>query len=162
MSIFSQGSELFFIDPDTRAVRKFECPTGFNPGGAPADQLEDTCIDSLDKTFKKGLRTPGQAQITFMPDPQYSSQVRLYELYIEDTETNKDINWVIGWSDGKGIVPSVDSDGDFVLPTTRTWLPFTGYIADFPFDFQTNTLVSSTMAIQRSGRSAWIPKVIVS
>lgn len=162
MSIFAQGSELYYIDPETKAVVKFDCPTGFNPGGSPADQLEDTCLDSLDKTFKKGLRTPGQATVAFNPDPKYASQVRLYELFNEDTDENLNIEWAIGWSDGKGIVPTVDSDGQFVFPTTRTWLPFTGYVADFPFDFQTNTLVTSTMAIQRSGRSVWIPKVVVS
>ena len=162
MSIFAQGSELYYIDPETLQVVKFDCPTGFNPGGSPADQLEDTCLDSLDKTYKKGLRTPGQAQVTFNPDPTYASQVRLYELWMDDSDTNVELKWAIGFSDGTGIAPTVDSDGDFVFPTTRTWLPFTGYVADFPFDFQTNTLVTSTMAIQRSGRSAWIPKVVVS
>ena len=161
MSIFAQGSELYFIDPDTNTVVKVECPTGFNPGGAPADQLEDTCIDSTTKTFKKGLRTPGQATVNLMADPKYATHLRLYELYGDDSEENVDIQFAIGWSDGKGVVPTVDSDGEFVFPTTRTWLPFSGYIADFPFDFQTNSLVSSAVSIQRSGFSPWIPKVII-
>lgn len=162
MSIFAQGSELFFVDPDTKEVVKVQCPTGFTPGGAPADQLEDTCIDDTTKTYKKGLRTPGSATINLLADPKYASHLRLYELYAEDSDENVDIQFAIGWSDGKGIAPTVDSDGLFVLPTTRTWLTFAGYISDFPFDFQTNTLVSTAMTVQVSGLSVWVPKVIVS
>lgn len=162
MSIFAQGSELYFVDPDTREVVKVQCPTGFTPGGAPADQLEDTCIDDTTKTYKKGLRTPGSATINLLADPKYASHLRLYELYIQDTDVNTDIEFAIGWSDGKGIAPTVDSDGQFVFPTTRTWLPFAGYISDFPFDFQANTLVSSAVTVQQSGIRPWIPKVIVS
>lgn len=162
MSIFAQGSELYFVDPDTKAVTKVECPTGFNPGGAPADQLEDTCIDSTTKTYKKGLRTPGQATVNIMADPQYQSHMRLFELATDDTsESTVDLQWAIGWSDGKGIPPTVDSNGDFVFPTTRSWLGFEGYVADFPFDFQTNTLVATALTIQRSGPTVWIKKVIV-
>lgn len=162
MSIFAQGSELYFVDPDTKEVVKVQCPTGFTPGGAPADQLEDTCIDDTTKTYKKGLRTPGSATINLMADPKYASHVRLYELYADDSDENTDIQFAIGWSDGKGVVPTVDSDGLFVLPTTRTWLTFAGYISDFPFDFQANTLVSVAMTVQQSGLSAFIPKVIAS
>ena len=162
MSIFAQGSELYFVDPDTKEVVKVQCPTGFTPGGAPADQLEDTCIDDTTKTYKKGLRTPGSATVNLMADPKYSSHVRLYELYADDSEENTDIQFAIGWSDGKGIVPTADSNGLFILPTTRTWLTFAGYISDFPFDFQANTLVSVAMTVQQSGLSAFIPKVIAS
>jgi len=162
MSIFAQGSELYFVDPDTREVVKVQCPTGFTPGGAPADQLEDTCIDDTTKTYKKGLRTPGSATINLMADPKYASHVRLYELYADDSDENTDIQFAIGWSDGKGVVPTADSNGLFVLPTTRTWLTFAGYISDFPFDFQANTLVSVAMTVQQSGLSAFIPKVIAS
>ncbi len=162
MSIFAQGSELYFVDSDTKEVVKVECPTGFTPGGAPADQLEDTCIDDTTKTYKKGLRTPGSATINLLADPKYTSHIRLYELYILDSDVNTDIEFAIGWSDGKGIAPTVDSDGQFVFPTTRTWLPFAGYISDFPFDFQANTLVSSAVTVQQSGIRPWIPKVIVS
>lgn len=162
MSIFAQGSELYFIDPETNLVVKVECPTGFNPGGAPADQLEDTCIDSTTKTYKKGLRTPGQATVNIMADPQYASHTRLFELATDDSvESNVDLQWAIGWSDGKGIVPTVDSNNQFVFPTTRSWLGFEGYVADFPFDFQTNTLVATALTIQRSGPTVWIKKVIV-
>ena len=64
----------------------------------------------------------------------------------------------MGWADGTA-VPTHDSNGDFVLPTTRTWFIFEGYVSDFPFDFAANTVVTTQAAIQRSGGSAWIRKV---
>jgi len=51
-----------------------------------------------------------------------------------------------------------DSD-DFVLPNTRTWFIFDGYVSDFPFDFAANAAVTTAATIQRSGGSAWIRKV---
>nr|WP_240459593.1 phage tail tube protein [Pseudomonas putida] len=47
---------------------------------------------------------------------------------------------------------------DFVLPSTRTWFLFDGYVADFPFDFAANAAVTTAATIQRSGGSAWIRK----
>mgnify|MGYP003634253410 CR=1 FL=1 len=54
---------------------------------------------------------------------------------------------------------AVLSDFDFVLPDTRTWFIFEGYVSDFPFDFAANTVVTTAATIQRSGGSAWIRKV---
>mgnify|MGYP002130236824 CR=1 FL=1 len=48
---------------------------------------------------------------------------------------------------------------DFTLPATRTWFTFQGFVSDFPFDFAGNAVVSTAVAIQRSGGSAWVPKV---
>ncbi|WP_366525632.1 phage tail tube protein [uncultured Microbulbifer sp.] len=45
-----------------------------------------------------------------------------------------------------------------MLPDSRTWFTFEGYVADFPFDFQQNSLVTGEMSIQRSGGSAWTVK----
>lgn len=49
-------------------------------------------------------------------------------------------------------------DGDFILPTNRTWFMFRGYVSDFPFDFTGNAVVTAEVTIQRSGGSAWIKK----
>ncbi|MNT93817.1 hypothetical protein D3C72_2353800 [compost metagenome] len=56
-------------------------------------------------------------------------------------------------------MPTLNTEGDdFELPTTRTWFVFQGYVADFPFDFAANSVVSTAVSIQRSGGSAWIKK----
>ncbi len=88
--------------------------------------------------------------------------IRLYQLSESDDQVDQDIAFAVGWSDGIGIAPTEaqDSNGDwdFVLPPTRTWFVFRGYVSDFPFDFAANAVVTSTATIQRSGGSAWIRK----
>ena len=74
---------------------------------------------------------------------------------------------MLGWSDGardadgvNTVLPTKSAKGNkFELPNTRTWLKFEGYLADVPFDFATNTVVSSTVSIQRSGGAELIAKV---
>nr|WP_269475582.1 phage tail tube protein [Pseudomonas putida] len=62
--------------------------------------------------------------------------------------------------DGTGATATatINLDEDFVLPPTRTWFVFEGYVADFPFDFAANSVVSTAVSIQRSGGSAWLKK----
>lgn len=160
MSILSQGTQIYVIDPDGDsngpAVMAVECATTFSPGGNPADQIEDTCLEAFERSYQPGLRTPGQAAMTINADPRNASHLRLYELAQENPQ--RVLQWAVGWSDGTA-APTVDSNGDFDLPTSRTWFVFEGYIADFPFDFAANTVVTSALSIQRSGGSAWIAKV---
>lgn len=168
MSVLTQGTQLFVIDPqfdsNGAGVREIECITAFNPGGNPADQIEDTCLSDLARTYKKGLRTPGQATGTLNADPANDSHVRFYEMSEDDSD--QILDWVVGWSDGPRnadgeptALPTLDSSGDFDLPTTRTWFRFRGYVSDFPFDFQGNAVVATNFVIQRSGRGYWIRKV---
>ena len=46
----------------------------------------------------------------------------------------------------------------FVPATTRSWLLFEGYMANFPFSFQQNANVQSTVGIQISGEPELIAK----
>lgn len=157
MSILTQGSKLYMIDPADQSLLPIDCVTAFNPGGAPADQLEDTCMEDTDnyRTYKRGLKTPGQAAITLNIDPANASHVRLQQL--SEGVSNQNLKFALGWSDGTA-APTVDSAGDFNLPTSRTWFTFEGYVADFPFDFQLNALVTGDVTIQRSGPGIWVPK----
>lgn len=168
MSVLTQGSQLFFIDPefdsDGADVREVECITGFNPGGNPADQIDDTCLSETTRKYKPGLRTPGQSALGVNADPQNESHMRLFEL--SQTDPSPVLDFVLGWADGpvdaEGVataLPTIDSNGDFDLPDTRTWFRFRGYVADFPFDFAANSLVTSAVSVQRSGRGYWIKKV---
>lgn len=158
MSLKTQGTQLYFIDPEGSSPTLVEvgCPTGINLGGAPADQLEDTCLGVNVRTYKKGLRTPGQAGISINMDPNDPSHVRLNELSEDDTVDN--LKWVLGYSDGTS-QPTLDSTGeDFDLPATRSWCVFEGYVADFPQDFQLNTFVTTEVSVQRSGDKQIIKK----
>lgn len=165
MSILAQGTHVYFIDPTGSApvVVRVECATAFNPGGAPADQIEDTCLEHHERSYQPGLRTPGQATLTINADPRVASHLLLHQL--SEMNPPPTLHWAIGWSDGPVdengnslAVPTIDSSGDFNLPSTRTWFLFDGYVADFPFDFQQNTVVTTQATIQRSGGSAWIAK----
>ena len=160
MSVLTQGTQIFFIDPEFDSngagVREVECATTFTPGGNPADQIEDTCLSATTRSYKPGLRTPGQATMGLNADPENVSHVRLHEL--SETDPAPTLKWAVGWSDGTA-EPTLDSNGDFDLPTDRTWFVFEGYVSDFPFDFAANTVVTTQAAIQRSGGSAWIRKV---
>lgn len=146
------------IDPAApTVVVEIECISSFSPGGNPADQLADECLGETTRRFRKGMRTPGQATVGLKPDPSYPSHVRLYELSESDDPTEQEVHFVLGWSDGTGIPPTVAA-GEFVLPATRTWFKFSGYVGDFPFDFATASLVESSVQIQRSGRGFWVVK----
>lgn len=156
-SIKTQGTKLYFANPADHVVHSVDCMTSFNPGGAPADQLEDTCMEDVSgvRSYKPGLRTPGQGSIVINADPKNASHILLFELSQGDVQN---LQWALGWSDGTAAPTSLDSNGTFNLPHTRTWYTFEGYVADFPFDFALNALVTSTVPIQRSGAGVWIPK----
>lgn len=162
MSILSQGTQIYALVPPVsgtgpKTVLAIECATAFSPGGAPADQIEDTCLEDTTRSYKKGLRTPGQASLTVNADPNNASHIRLHQLSEADGDTT--IEWAVGWSDGTA-APTLNTAGNgFELPDTRTWFTFQGYVSDFPFDFAANAVVSTAATIQRSGGSAWIRKV---
>jgi len=159
VSVLSQGTNIYFIDPTADGgpeVVQVECATTFSPGGNPADQIEDTCLEDTTRSYRPGLRTPGTATMGINADPTNESHLLLHEL--SEIDPSPIVQWAVGWSDGTD-APTVDSNGDFDLPTTRTWFVFEGYVSDFPFDFAQNTVVTSEVSIQRSGGSSWIPKV---
>lgn len=85
------------------------------------------------------------------------NHIRLHQLKTAGTQ----LKWAIGFSDGT-VAPTTgtDSSGDeeFVLPPTRSWLVFDGYMNSFPFTFGLNTMVTSTVGIQVSGEPVLIPK----
>lgn len=144
MSIKTQGTELYFIDPDSFAVTKVGCVTSMTGLTAPAEQIETTCLDSAARTYVAGMKTPGAAQFTINFDPTDDSHTRLHELYVAGTV----LDWALGWSDGTS-TPVSDSTA-FTPPTDRTWLTFEGFISDLPFDFALNTVVTSNISIQLS------------
>lgn len=156
MAVLAQGTQIYFIDPEDDSVVTVDCATTFSPGGAPADQIETTCLEAFDRSYLAGLRTPGQASMTINADPSFVSHVRMHELSEQNPQPV--VKWAVGWSDGTA-EPTVNTAGDFVLPSTRTWFTFEGYIADFPFDFALNSVVTTNISIQRSGGSEWTAKV---
>ena len=50
--------------------------------------------------------------------------------------------------------------GAVTLPVGRSWNKFTGYIDSFPMDIDANTVVKTTVTIQRSTKVEWIRETI--
>lgn len=160
MSVVTQGTQMYVLN--NGVVSEVECITSFSPGSSPADQIEDTCLSETNtRSYKKGLRTPGQATVALNADPANASHVMLSNLAESSDQTN--LTFAIGWADGTAD-PTTATAGDpdavdgLSLPDTRTWYVFQGYVSDFPFDFQANTVVQTSATIQRSGQGVWVPK----
>lgn len=114
MSILTQGTQIFVLaptvaDPAVFEVLEIECATAFSPGGNPADQIEDTCLSATVRSYLRGLRTPGQASLSLNADPRNASHIRLHQLSEDDSIEN--LEWAVGWSDGKDVVPTVSAIG---------------------------------------------------
>lgn len=153
MSIKSQGTELFIVDPVDNAVIKLACPTGINGLGGPSDRIETTCLDATSKSYEQGLKDPAAINVPFNFDPAQTSHQVLNDLY----ESGLPTNFMVALSDGT-TVPTADSAGDFNAVTTRTNVVFSGYIADLTYDVATNDIVKGTLVIQRSGSATWTYK----
>lgn len=154
MARLSQGTQVYFLDPETKKVVAVQCATNFNPGGAPRDAIDSTCMEDTYSSSIPGLRQNASATLNINADDRYESHYRLWELFqIDDLEAHP---WVIGFPGSKSI-PTVNTAGtEFVLPEDRTWFLFNGYITDFPLDFESNALITGAITIQRSGGAEWI------
>lgn len=149
-TVRSQGSELFFIDmltdSNTRLV-KLACPTGISGLGGAADQIEDTCLDTVgDRTYKRGLGTPGQVSVPFNFIPTDTG----HQLLLDLKDSGDTIPWMISLSDGTAD-PTIADDHTLVAPASRSSIGFSAYIADVNIDIATNEIVRGTLTLQRSG-----------
>lgn len=150
-SVKTQGTELFTIDASVTSSEeelvKIACPTGITGLGGPRDQIEDTCLDTTDeKTFQPGLGNPGQVTIPFNLIPRNGSHQALFAW----KDSGAVMKWLACLSES-GTDPTVDTDGNFVKPTDRTTIEFSGYVADVNIDIATNEIVKGTLLVQRSG-----------
>lgn len=158
MSALTQGTHVYLLHENggTPEVVKIAKVTGFNPGGTPASQIDDTTLDDLTHMqYRAGLGEPGQATISINADPAEASHVTLHQ--ISETNPREIVTVAVGWSDGTD-APTVAAGGGLDLPTNRTFYTFDCYVADFPFDFQGNALVATQVTLQRTGGGTWSPK----
>ncbi|MDX3932696.1 MAG: phage tail tube protein [Stenotrophomonas sp.] len=148
----TQGTHLFFVDPNAAggpAIVKFACPTGASGLGGASDQIEDTCLDATeDKTYQRGLGTPGQVSIPFNYIPSAASHKGLFAL----KKSGDVVSWYIGLSDGTA-APTLGPDDQLVPPaeTARSGFLFQGYVGDLNIDINGNEIVRGTVTVQRSG-----------
>lgn len=150
-TVQTQGTELFVIDnitdSGTPVILKMSCPTGITGLGGARDQIEDTCLDTTgDKTFKAGLGNPGQVSVPFNLIPRDGSHQALFNF-----KANGGVmDWVVCLSEA-ATDPTLDTDDTFILPTDRTTIEFSAFVADVNIDIATNEIVRGTLTLQRSG-----------
>lgn len=149
MSVNAQGTQLYFYDPDSEGeIIEVDCLTSLDGLSAPLGEEDTSCLADLGSTVEPTMFQAGSATFTVRFDPSVESHVRLFELY----RAKQKLKWVVGFSDGINIPPtSVDSDGDFVVPATRTFLLFTGYLQEFPWTFALGTKVTNNLTIRTDG-----------
>ena len=148
-TIETKGTRLYFA-VDATTIERVACPTGITGLGGAADQIETTCLDSVEREYKQGFRNPGPVTVPINFIPQSSSHQALLDL----AESGDTISWMIVLSDQTGSPTAVDSDDRLVSPGPTT-IEFLGYVADFNLDVSTNEIVRATLTIQRSGAAAY-------
>lgn len=146
MAIKTQGTQLFAIDPDDDSLISVSSVTEIDGIDTSIDQIETTVLAAMARTYEAGLATPGTATFGIYTDTSNPEHIRLHQL----KTGGKQMKWAIGWSDGTD-APTVDVEGVFTLPATRSWLEFEGYMNSYPFNFSQNSVVSSSIGIQVSG-----------
>lgn len=147
MSVKTQGTELFFADPTATVpgMVKMTAPTGITGLGGAADQIDTTNLDDLqDKTFVRGLGTPGQVSVPFILKASAADQ-RLFDL----KATGEVLHWMVCLSDGT--TDPTYSSGTLTAPAGRTSIAFDAFISDVALDLATNEVVRGTLTLQRSG-----------
>lgn len=154
MAVKTQGTHLYTIDPADDSLLLVGCVTTLDGIDTTLEQIETTCLESAARTYVAGLATPGTASFGINFDPADDSHVRLHELKVAGTT----LQWAVGFSDGTA-APTIDSVGDFVLPSTRSFITFEGFMNSYPFSFAQNAVVTSTVGIQISGEPVVVPKV---
>lgn len=153
MAIKTQGTHLYYIDPDTNEVARIGCVTSIDGIDSTNDEIEVTCLEDLARAYVAGLATPGTATFGINTDPSDASHVRIHQLKTAGTV----LDFAVGWSES-GDAPTVDSNNDFDLPDTRSWLVFDGYLSSFPFSFAQSSVVQSTVGIRITGEIVLVPK----
>jgi hypothetical protein len=149
VSLKTKGSELYFVFQNSNGYNmvKLGCPKGVQGLGGAKPQIDETCLDSLEMEFGPGMPNPGAVTVDLDFDPSKVSHQDLIHMDVNDTTTT----WIVCLSDGTA-PPTVNSGtGVVTYPSTRTYISFSGYIADVPLDLAINANVKSSVSVQRSG-----------
>lgn len=149
----TQGTQLYTIDPEDDSLIKIECVTSIDGIDTAIEQIETTCLESSARTYEAGLATPGAASFGINVDPKNPTHVRLHQLKTAGVT----LPWALGWSETVDSDPTIDTNGNFNLPTNRSWLLFEGFMNSYPFTFAQNAVVQSTVGIQVSGEPVLTP-----
>jgi len=152
----AQGTELYVIDPTTKLILAVACVQSIDGIGEAWDSIETTCLEDLVRSYEPSLRTPGTMTFGISLDTSSTVHARLHEIY-EDADLNVNLEFCVGMSDGTA-QPTLDSNDDYVLDTSRSWLTFLGFLVDYPFSFSQASLVQPQIPVQISGGKTYTRK----
>lgn len=153
MATLAQGTQIFFIDPDSVSSEKIvqiTCPKSIDPGTPSTDEHDTTnlCSDAKEKFI--GLTDWGTANIVINFSEDDDSHKRLVELSEEVPRAT--ISFVIGLPDptksvDQQIQPTLDENGEFVLSTDRGWRRFRGQVKSVSNPFEAGNVLEATVEI---------------
>jgi len=148
-TIATKGTRLYFA-VDGSEILKVACATGIQGLGGPGTQINQTCLDSEEMEYFKGMKDPAQVTVPVNFIPRSAAHQALQDL----DESGDIVSWMIVLSDQDDAPVTLDSDGALASPGPTT-VEFKAYVADFEIDIQTNEIVRATLNLQRSGPKNW-------
>ena len=81
----TQGTMLYLIVPADESnpaeLLRVGCVTNLTGISATRDQIETTCLESLARTYKAGMPTPGTATFTVNFEPEDASHLAVHALF---------------------------------------------------------------------------------
>lgn len=152
MAMKTQGTRLYAIDPVDDSVLSICVVSGIDIGSPSASEIPTTTLCDSVKRYLAGMRDAADVSFTIDFDPSDANHLRLAELQASgDT-----IKFALGCSDG--VAPPTVLTDEFVLPTTRTWVKFRGFLKDFPLSFSEDSVIKTQVGVRMDGGHTIVPK----
>lgn len=155
-----QNTNLFAIDPVDGSIIDIDCVTSIDGIDSAVASTAISCISKRVDTKIAGNITPGSLTFGINFDPSEPSHLRLHEL----KSIGATLQWAIGLSDFAmptpdtvGPVPTVDTNGDFVLPDDRSFVTFPGFMTSYPLAFAAGGVVASTIGVEMTDDFVIVP-----
>ena len=148
-TVKSQGTKLYFAVAGTSSeIHAVACPTQISGLGGAANQIDITCLDSIEMEYVRGMQNPGQLSIPINFIPASASRQALLDLRDSGSETS----WGI-FGPNSTAPTDVDSDGDLVGSASgqKPNIIFRAYVADLTIDVGVNDIWRATVTLQRTG-----------
>jgi hypothetical protein len=142
----SQGTKLYFLGPNsTSEILAVACPQSIEGLGGAANQIDKTCLDSIEMEYERGMQNPGQITVPINFIPRSASHQALLDL----RQSGDTVGWMIV-APGSPAPNGIDADG-YLTATGPSNIAFLGYVADLTVNIATNDIWRATITIQRSG-----------
>lgn len=142
----SQGTQLYFIKGG--AVVEASCATQVNKAGGTVSAVVSHCLATNTPVVEPGTRGETTLNFDINFDPSETSHQDLDDLF--NSDPTEETWFAYGYSDGSS-APTVDSNGEFDFPGTRSFKVFYGFVSDYSESISGNTVVSASLAVTTSG-----------